>query len=201
MSNELITWLPPFISAVGAITSVGGLAFTVYRGTQEWNKWKRERHVLKRAEVAGEVLVSSLRFLTGLQQIASPWITGEGPPDAEPEPTSERDRSKRDAEALGHILSNRWEQFSATSTAFVDAWERAEVYLPENVIALLEEVWKARASIHSNQHMHVMMGRQGHADRYDFFEAGFGTDIRKSLDDLRNRVKGILRPLAQMTGE
>jgi hypothetical protein len=188
------------ISAVGALTSVGGLAFTVYRGTQEFNKWKRERHVTKRAEVAAEVLVAALRFLTGLQQIASPWIVG-GEPEEQPEPISDRERSKRDTEAFAQILTKRWDQFSSSSNAFVDAWEKAEVFLPEAVIALLEEIWKARASIHSNQNMHVMMGRQGRGDQYDFFEKGFGTDTRKSLDELRDRAKTVMRPLAQMSAD
>ena len=182
---------------VGAFTSVGGLAFTVYKGTQEWKKWKRERHVLKRAEVAAEVLVTTLRFLSGLQQIASPWITGEGRDDQSPPPTSERDRRQRDIEALAKILAQRWESFAPTSNAFVAAWEHAEVFLPAGVMDFLEKIWKARASIKSNQHTHIVQARQG-GDNPKFFEGGLGDEVELKLLDLRKEAKEILRPLAQM---
>lgn len=193
-------WIAPIVSVVGALTSVGGFVFGVIKGSKELDKWRTERSATKRAEVAGEALVATIRFTDGLKQIASPFVVGSAPAEGEPEAVGERERETQDAEWLGAVLTERWEAFKPFATRFVDAWELAQVYLPDDVSELMREMWKARSAINATQNTYVMMLRQHHHEP-KLYEGALGLHLEKELDELCERARKLLRPLAQLAPE
>lgn len=176
---------PGWISAVAALIASGTAAFVAKRGTKELSRWRTQQRETKRSAVAGEVLVATLRFLTGLGSLVSPLVSR---PLSDPDP---RDEHKQ----MREVTAADWADFATFSNDFVKAWELAETYLPENVTALLDKIWKLRTEIRSAQ-MTFYATPLGKGT--EFFKIGWGSAPQTKIDTLRTEARQLLRPIAQM---
>lgn len=147
-------------------------------------RWRDQRREGKLADVAAEVLVSTLRFLTALSSTTS--IAVRGVADAS-EGDDDETRWRKE-------VAQRWTAIGPISNEFIKAWELAETYLPDEVNELLERVWDERAEILSNQQTYFATPVRHAAE---FHKGGFGSVPEKRLKALRVEARKILRPLAQ----
>ncbi len=69
-----------WVSAIASLIVAATACLATIKGWRELDRWKREKRETKRAEIAGEVLVSALRFLAGLQMVSDnrAHTTGDG---------------------------------------------------------------------------------------------------------------------------
>lgn len=144
-----------------------------------------DRRSTKRAEVAGEVLVASLRYLTSLNPVVSVFASASLHTD---DSSDEHAHLRRDTE-------QRWASAGDAWNAFIRAWELAETYLPENVHQLLERINDLRASIKAAQHTYLATP-SGH--NAEFFQQGWGRVPQEKIDAIRREARALLRPLAQL---
>jgi hypothetical protein len=175
---------PGWISAIAAALAASTASFVAWRGSRELNRWRTQQRETKRAAIAGEVLVATLRFLTGLASTTRVVSTRPMVEDPNDEHRAFREASEAD-----------WTAIVAVSNEFISAWELCETYLPEDVDRLMERVWALRAEIKSNQRTFfaVPLGRG-----VEFFEGGWGRRPNERIEALRKEARTLLRPIAQM---
>lgn len=191
-------WIAPVVSIVGAVLSTATFGYGVWKGSRELNKWRVERAGLKRAEVAGETLVAIIQFTGALKVIRSPFFMRSEESFEHAEAVDEYEKREREAKRLSEDLSARWNGFEPISNRFVNAWEQAQVYLPESVSQLMDRVWKLRSRIRASQDTHVRMMRQSHFEQ-EIYDDAFGAKHDKTLDGMLDEAKDLLRPLAQLS--
>lgn len=173
---------PAWLSALASAASAIAAAVTSLRTMRELGRWREQKSETKRAEVAGEVLVATLRFLTAVSGTAS--IFGKHGEDDEKQTGFRKE------------VAERWAATSDISNAFIKAWELAETYLPDAVNDLLGRVWQEKASLAASQMTFFQI--VGHPMAAEFFNQGFGSDPEKRLAALRDEARRVLRPLAQL---
>jgi hypothetical protein len=153
---------------------------------------REERRRTKRAEVAAELAVAAQRFLISIDAIASMLL---GPAD-ERQPKS---ASREDERAMLRArFQARWDASSDTVKEFIDAWNVAKIYLPDEVDALCTEMWKFRADVYGNQSTWLSMYGLRGANVMPFYEGGIGKKVHRRADELRSKVLEVLRPYAQL---
>lgn len=196
-SWDLEAW-EKLASIVGDVATAAGIAATIIFAPKQLRQWRDERRSTKRAEVAGEGLVAIIRFTTELSGIRSPFFFSN---DAGQEhDDSERLRREREADSLEKMLAERWQAFAATSNQFMEAWEKAQVYLAPDVVALFDAVWKIRAETRAAQRTYLLMMRQGDKSddvwnrAFTGVEKGLDQDLEKARDDAMR----LLRPVAHL---
>lgn len=169
-------------SAVSAIAAWLGIA----RGTREMKRWREQQQLVRRAEVGGEVLVATIRFLDGLHAATSLVISGGS---GEEDPSDEHKIARESAQ-------EQWRAIGPISNEFVRDWAHAETYLPETVGDLLKRVWDLRMEIWASQttFFATPLGRGA-----EFFNRGWGSGPRKEIDALQGEARKLLRPIAQMS--
>lgn len=172
------TWIAPVAGVVATITGVVAAAFAIWKTTVELKRWRTERP----AQVAGEVLVATLRFLSELRGNTTPTIR---PIDEAVVP-----EGVSDAERFHRAVETRWANFRLVSDRFDEAWAKAETHLPDEVSTLLEEVSDAQRSIWAAQVTSI-------GSRRSSFDEGFGSGPQKRIEDLRKKVRTVIRPLAR----
>jgi hypothetical protein len=172
------TW-PAIISAFASALSAAAAAFGNLRASREMKRWRDQRRESKRADVAAEVLVSTLRFLTTLSSLTSTIVTSSG---------------QKDDSGLPVEVARRYDAAASAAGDFIKAWELAETYLPDEVALLLERAWDARAEIMSSQITYFSMPPPHGAEAH---KRGFGAVPDQQLDALRAEARRLLRPLAQ----
>lgn len=145
----------------------------------------------KRATVAADALLASLELLDGMEAAASvARIIGD--PDEEPDEDA-RERARRKVAA-------RWEWLRQYDDQFDRAYKLAQVYLPDAVHDALERVRKLKWSTHVDRLTHAeTIAMEHRRDAEKFFEGGYGKVPEKQISDLRDELKGLLRPLAQLS--
>lgn len=193
--HDALTWWAPVVS--GYVPALA-LVFAVARGSREWSRWKRERQLTKRSEVAAEVLGAAMRFADGLRANASPWVVGSSREKPKPsEAVTEREEIREGGQDLSEVFGVRWEAFTPVRVAFTAAMDQAEIFLPESINELLDELWKEYSGLHASQNAYVMTLRQGtHLE--ELYEDSLGSELQSRLTTLRTRVRAALRPLAQL---
>jgi hypothetical protein len=144
----------------------------------------------KRAAVAADVLLACLDVVDGMEAVAS--VAGIVA-DPEKEIAEDlRDWHRRKATA-------RWDWLKQYDERFDRAYVMAQVYLPDNVCDALERLRKLKWSIHVDQLGHAeLVHYGGRQDAQKFFSGGFGAEPTKQIRVLRDELKILLRPLAQM---
>jgi hypothetical protein len=201
-------WLPPVLSAgafMGAIVTAvmtwlgwgaqRELANVQITSARELERIKAEVGTMsrlhstseeKRAQVAAEALVASLRFLDALRGLVNPFYGKHDPAPRE------------DPDAGAAFFNSRWDRFDHFDKEFRSAWTQAEVYLPENVAEALEKVWKLRGNVRGAQSVASTPRGAGPADQIAaYYLEGYGTDPERRIEDLRAEMKVLLRPLAR----
>jgi hypothetical protein len=152
----------------------------------EAERARDEKRLTKRAEIAGEVLVSTLRLLTSLNPIVS--VFGSAPQDDADDPRDEHAHLRRDTQ-------ERWAAAADAWNAFVRSWELAETYLPDAVHQLLERIHDLRGTIRSAQHTYLATPVGGATE---YFAQGWGRVPQEKLDAIRAEARALLRPMAQL---
>lgn len=174
-------------SSITAVTALAGLGFAVWKAERELNRWRREKRETKHAEVAGEVLVTTLRFLTTLENATSILMPAQG--------IDEEDDAFFRAE-----VGRRGGKIDAVTDEFIKAWQLAETYLPDQVNKLLARVWDERGTIISSQQVYAGLPQGSRGGQFiDMFKDGFGPTAKNRVVTLRTEAREILRPLAQLT--
>lgn len=178
---------PQWISAIASVAS-SSIALTavligISKAKKELDRWREEKRDVKRAEIAGEVLVASLRFLSGLETIVSNFRLQVD----EDEATSPY--------AFEDEVAKRWVRFSETEKKFREAWQLAETYLPDEVSQLLENVSQESNNIWASQKTHFAVPAGSASESFDM---GFGSKPKVRLKDLRSKCRQTLRPIAQL---
>jgi hypothetical protein len=146
---------------------------------------REDRRSTKRAEVAGEVLVSSLRYLTSLNPVVSVFAS----------PSQDTDDPHNEYAHLRRDTQERWASTGDAWNALIRAWELAETYLPDYVHQLLERINDVRATIGAAQHTYLATPRGHNAE---FFQEGWGRVPQAKIDAIRSEARALLRPLAQL---
>jgi len=144
--------------------------------------------VERRAGIAAQVLISTLRYLDALKAATSVAFQAQTQPGG-----SESDVLRADFNA-------RWEGIQEREADFTDALVLAEVHLPEGVNGILAEVWTLRREIRANQSTHVAMLVNSKGGYHDsrFFEKSFGSEPQKKIDQLRDASRTKLRALVSL---
>ena len=184
---------PPLISAIAstatAVTAVVGFIYAIGKTSKEIERTRNEKRIVKRAEVAGEVMVATLRYLTALDSVVSIYSNAQKEPDDDP----------RDEHAPMRGVTNKlWISIGDVSNAFIRAWELAETYLPRTVDELLQGIWQLRAEIRAGQHTFfaVPLGQGS-----EFFKQGWGKMPEAAIKQVREKAHKLLRPIAQLESE
>jgi hypothetical protein len=187
-SPEVASFDPSWVSAFAGLIAASTGAFLARRATKELDRWRTQQRETKKAAVAGEVLVASLRFLTAVASTTNLVVRGQL---AAHDPNDEHKGMREASEA-------DWNAIADISNEFIKVWELAETYLPEDVAELLEEIWEVRSDLQASQMGFFIMPL---GEGTDFFKSGWGRVPREKLDALRVRARNLLRPLAQMADE
>jgi hypothetical protein len=148
---------------------------------EQWTKHKR-------AEIAGEVLVSALDALDGLLYVADPKFRG---------PADNTDPRKGVAEQL----TARWPLISESLRRLHRARGLASVYIsrPE-VTDLLAEVERLVSGIRAAQETWVQVGVFGTHDGNVISGGAVGSEVQEKIQSLEVEVKEVVGPLARMDG-
>jgi hypothetical protein len=173
---------------IGAITAACAALFAIWKTTVELKRWRVERRVTKQAEVAGEVLATTLRFLSDVKANTSMAIRTT---DA----AGEAGQAEHERFALA--IESRWTQLRPTHDRFMEAWAKAETYLSDEVNKVLERISDEQRSIWSAQVTSIGLPR---GSAREIWADGFGSAPQTRLDELRDEVRKLLRPIAQLHG-
>lgn len=145
----------------------------------------------KRATVAADVLLACLDLVEGMEAVAS--VAGIVADPEKEEGEDLRDWHRRKATA-------RWDWLKQYDERFERVYVMAQVYLPESVCDALERLRKLKWTIHVDQLGHAeLVHYGGRTDAQKFFSGGFGTEPTNQIRALRDELKSLLRPLAQLT--
>lgn len=153
--------------------------------------WRTQQRESKRAAVAGEVLVATLRYLFVLDRAASLVILGDAPVDADRQAVLRADVSRR----IGMV--------DDVVQDFLEAWRAAETYLPRSVATIIEAIGKEGDALRWSQATFAELPL-GHEDpevrRFvrEIYSEGFGSTPRQRIAGFRKEVLQRLRPLAQL---
>ena len=174
------------VSAIASVVSALAAWFGIGRGTKEMARWREQQRTVKHAEVAGETLVATIRFLDGLVAVTSLMIAGA------PEGTDPNDEHA----VARAVAQERWTSLASVSNEFTRAWAHAETCLPEPVSEFLKRVWELRSEIWAGQatFFAVPLGKGT-----QFFDRGWGSGPDKKIEALQAEARTVLRHLAQMT--
>ncbi len=170
------------------------IAFEREKFQAESHRWREEKRDAKRAEVAADVLLRIQKFLMAMDTIGSAQSTRvDDESNTGPAVVGERARN----DATRKRFAGRWEGAQATFDSFSDAWDLSNVYLPSEVSALCDELWKFRAHVWANQGSWLAhLGQHMVGDRA--FAEGVGSKVHDRADELRKRALAMLRPHAQL---
>jgi hypothetical protein len=135
----------------------------------------------KRAQVAAEVLVATLRFLYALEGAVTLAALGDAPPGSRPEVQVSRS------------VDMRRKVVDAATEQLTSAWILAEVHLPDDVNQLLDSVWKLWADIHAAQA--TWAAAAGTTEAGEYYRRSVGPDPEKRINEMRSTVKTRLRQL------
>jgi hypothetical protein len=135
----------------------------------------------RRAEVAARVLIACLQFLDRLRANTVPGYFGEP-----------------GLEAFQKEVNARWQASREVIAEFSKHWVLAETYLSPEVSDLFERSWRLWGEIQIDQGMHFDVNSQGGPKDRTFWNAGFGDSVREKVAVLRDEVKALLRPVAQL---
>ena len=182
-------YVAPLVSVTGALVSVVGVAFTVWKGSKELERWRITQRETKRAEVAGDVLVAALTFLTELGGIVSPWYFA--PPGQSAASTTRQEENQGAEEEC----KRRWQNFAVTQEAFLKAWRLAETYLDDGAREVLEELWTTKSSIYASQDAYFRAIRRGWPMTEQTYCQAFGEDRQRNLDEIREKARSVFRRL------
>lgn len=155
-----------------------------------------EKRDAKCAEVAGEVSVAALRLLIAIDTIASTEMQPQPPSDAPAPSVGSGEGATEDGRGPAEF-SRRWADAAPTFDAFVDTWNLAQIYLPEHVHDLLEELWRFKAEVRANQMTWFAIRGSPRASP-KFFDGGIGPKVHARVKELRAKALGVMRPLAQL---
>lgn len=170
------------------------IAFEREKFQAESQRWREEKRDAKRAEVAAHVLLTIQKFLMAMDSIGSAWSTGTDH-ESKVGPTAEGERVRNDA--TRKRFTDRWKGAQPTFDSFNEAWDLSNVYLPSEVSALCDELWKFRAHVWANQASWLAhLGQYMVGDRA--FAEGVGKKVHDRADELRKRALAMLRPHAQL---
>jgi hypothetical protein len=174
-------------SSITAVTALGGFGFAVWKAGRELDRWRREKREVKHAEVAGEVLVTTLRFLTTLENATSILMPANG--------------IDNDTDVVFRTeVARRCKMIDDVTDEFIKAWQLAETYLPDNINELLVRVWDERGTIVSSQQVYSGLPRGSREGQFaDMYKDGFGPTAKNRVVTLRAEARETLRPLAQLT--
>ena len=165
------------MSVVGAVVSVASFGFGVWKASKELDRWRTEKREVKLAEVAAEVMLTGFRFLTELEAVASPIVSTPG--------------------GFQEEVRERWTRLVEHQNRFLDAWNLAEVYLPEDSASILEAIWKKRASLYVSQwaYFESVVNKTYTSKHY---ADAFGQQVYEALAALRERLRSSLRSIARL---
>jgi len=180
-------------------------------GVAVWGatSWRRQQRTTKRAEIAGQTLVATQRFVSAMEYVASPALMkfGKGetsvPSEYKGESAEERAVELREhrARMLGKDLDHRWEQIKPDEQNFHTSWELARVYLPPPATEVLKRIWLKRADIASSQVTVVDTVHYGRTDEplaAAARERAFGAKVRDEVVALRDEALAAIGPLARL---
>lgn len=171
----------PVVSAVAstlsACAAVGGVLFAAIKGSKELDRWRAQQRHAKRAEVAGQALATTLRYLSTLERATTPAVM---------EPKDD----------------HHWRltAIDAVAPDFERAFELALTYLPESANAILEQVSELGRTIRW-AHMNLADAPQGHESDLTNELRREGYSRKPRTQELREQARSALRPLAQLTGD
>ncbi|HST56287.1 MAG TPA: hypothetical protein VLJ42_10420 [Solirubrobacteraceae bacterium] len=181
-------------------------AFAVIVAVFGARSWRAQQRATKRAEVAGQAHVATLRLCDALEHVISPWSTNlptPQPPVAPGGAPEEPEIARREhrAQVMEKEIEQRWIQIQAHETSFRIAWELTMVYVPD-AVATLSAIWSKRMDIWSNQLNAADAIRYGWEAEPFAVEAkkkGFANQtLRSELNVLCNAAVTTLGPLARM---
>lgn len=192
-----------------AVVATGGLAFTIWKTRadilraekekridverarndriEEHERERRDKQLTKRAEIAGDALVGALDLLATLHDVTPPVIVAW------------EDLDEAGMQPFREHLKARVRNVTASVSEFKKAWQRAETYLPEEAVVVLEDIARLANEIRFNQaNLIDLPAGYNSPSVQSFFREGLGKVPQDRIAALRARAREILRPLAQL---
>ena len=142
--------------------------------------------VERRATIAAQVLVCTLRYLDALRSSTTPGAQVATQPSATP------------AAFLKAEFEARWAVLREYEKQFGDACVQAEVYLSDGVSGFLEEIADYGNELYANQITHLTMLHNGGGHDQTYFENSIGRRPRARIKELRDGALANLRPLIKL---
>ena len=160
----------------------------MWRASTEFARWRDQRWIDKRAEVAGECAVAAVRFCEAAADLAIDVFVNP-----------ERTPNELRHEWLARVLSARRQDDTIEEIRldFLKAQTLALVYLPSEVSELLEELRLRRIRLVVDQDSCVRA--LAHSDKDDSLLArALGDQPRAEFERLKSRVLALLKPMIEM---
>lgn len=188
-----------FVWLVANLAAGVGVGVALLLGLRESRRWRHQAQATKRAEIAGEVHGATVRFIGATLHATSQWHSAAPAPSQEDSEVTAEHQSKgaNYANTLISRYEPRWTELEPLQRAFLDATDRASVYLPKHVSTLIDRVWIAKQQVQHNQSMFITMLRNGVTNER-FFDGGWGIQVQNELLELRQRVFDEVGPLMRL---
>jgi hypothetical protein len=142
-----------------------------------------ERLYGKRSEIATHLAIAAKHFLVSVQVASSPWY-------------AETDRTDR--QTIEERLQRRWDEAREPLKAFLDAWTLAQIFLPDDVDQLCNEMWALRNEVLANQRTWLSTLNVPNLGDTPYYRKGMGTGPHERAEGLMAKTLEVLRPYARM---
>ena len=189
---EWLSGLGDLMAGIAALLiAIGGY----FAGRRELRKWRDRQRDEKRAQVAGEALVASLRLLGTLETNTSA-IAGAVRDEAIEieEQIGMQVGSGENRHLWASAIRGRWAASADAINGFYNAFYQAAGHLPQNATQLLEDVGRLLRDVESDQKVVAQAAAEG-GPRLNM---GFGDEPRKRIAELQGQVKETIGPIARL---
>lgn len=173
---------------MGAVAALAAVLWTALRVVpSEFRKFRLQKAIEVRADVAREVWVAAEALVRGIEAVCNPFSIGA------PEPPAEDSAGTR----FRRIWAPKMRELVGDLSAdFIKAMSMADLYFPKGPLhAALEEAWKTKADVW------VQMEAYAHdldvpGTAPDAWKKLFGPERRTQLEDLKKQLQEAIRPYA-----
>lgn len=156
----------------------------------ELRKWRRQKLLERRSEIAGKLAVATIKFAEALRFIANPLSYGD--------PTKTTNAIDAGFESFNRKVAHVQEELKA----FTDCWSEAEVYLPEKVNNATKKLWEQWNDLRSNCITWYEAAKQNaREEQIEYHKKVYGKETRAAVNECEKTLKELLSPIVRLEDE